>query len=210
MKAPTVIVSDLDGTLTNTMDEVCAIMWTQLQVALCAGDVKVYDVAASFWEHHGVRYFFQTQDALAEYLERNIWSNPEVYARVKPYFDWHQVLQHAIQSTDIEVILLTSRPPVPRITAATELWCSRWGYEDCKLLFAKAWERGKLEALEEILEGEAAPDGGFVWFVDDDPALCDHVRQALPPAKIWVASPERPWTGNALNFLDRGMMRSLL
>jgi hypothetical protein len=208
VKKPTIIVSDLDGTLTNTMDEVCAIMWDRLRVALCEKDVAQYDVAASFWQNHGVRYFFQHLEALTEFLELNIWSNPDVYARVKPYFNWHQELQHAIRSTDVEVILLTSRPPVPRITQATELWCSLWGYDDCKLLFAKAYERGKLEALQEILA--ASHEEAFIWFVDDDPALCDHVRQNLPPDKVWVASPVRPWTGSALNFLNNLSPMSLL
>ena len=192
MTRPTTIVTDLDGTLVNTMDGVIALLWERFGVALAHEDCTGYDVAEAFWAHSDkIQETFRHCTAFSGYLARNIWDNGPFYQDLKPYWSWHQALQHAARH-DIEVIMLTSRPPLPEITKATETWCEKWGYAELELVFSKSYEGGKLEALKGIVE-ERNHSPINVWFVDDDWSIVKQVIDRFP-SSITAKMPDRPWT----------------
>lgn len=195
---PRYVITDLDGTLVDILDEICNLFWSTFRIPVSAHGCTSYDVAASYWQEPEVQKIFSSYDALALFLRR-FFERPDGYHDARPYFNWHQELQLALQH-DVEVVLMTSRPPLFEVVRATEDWATRWGYGDCRLIFAQNYEGEKSEALEEFLNecvfDHAIETLSKVWFVDDNPRTCQSlIERSLGP---FIYLPDRPWTREVL------------
>jgi len=189
------IITDLDGTLVNIMDEVVAGLWQTFGAPIQPAECVKYSVHESFWQF--LREDLSSVDALNQFLIRNFWTNTAVLDRCRPYWDmWCAYMEfHEAGGT---IIVLTGRPPTAAVQATTQIWLERWGLNGVRSLFSRRPGRGpltesqaKLEDCKRILaeSGEGTP----VWFVDDQPATCELVTAAgLENLTVYMV--ERPWT----------------
>jgi len=185
MQLPT-IISDLDGTYVNILDVLLDRLWCSMHVAVSPECIKEYNVADCLWRHsEEIRLLFFDIAALDRFLRVSIWNSPSAYALARPYWDWHAAL-HEFSGRDGRIIFLTSRPPLTGIVKATTDWLNEMGHEDCDLRFSKAYEGGKLEAVQEVID-EAKSE---VWLVDDDTSL----HHACEERSIHLLIPKRHWT----------------
>lgn len=188
-KTPT-IVTDLDGTLVNLMDEVIAGIWQAFGVALQPGECIKYSVHESFWEF--LQHDFNSVEALNQFLIRNFWTNIAVLDRCKPYWDmW--CAYTGFRKAGGTIIGLTSRAPTPAIVEVTQAWLERWGLGSMKVLFSRRHQLAEPDAKLEDCRDLVRDHGSPLWFVDDQPATCEKVAAAdLPGMTVYMV--ERPWT----------------
>ena len=182
------IISDLDGTLVNIMDEVLEMIWRHFNIAVRPEDVRQYDVAAAL--HPLLTNEHASQDVLAAWLVENAWTNRWLYEVAKPYWDIHAAYQKAMSVADIA--FCTGRPGTDDVEEATLEWLSAWGYDNCDCYFASSFAPGKAGVVDEILDSDKRP----LWIVEDDVEAARMMEEAIRetdwPYKVLIV--DRPWT----------------
>lgn len=174
MKLP-IIISDLDGTLTNTMDEVLEQIWDALGIALTPEDCIQYDVAEAFLPQLQHRLDLK---ALRDCLTTHVWENPMVYHNVRPYWLIHQAYQ-AFRNAGGTFIVITGRPDRRPVMRATADWLCAWGYTGADVYFSRTYG-GKARVLrEEIFGNPAIGEGDEIWIAEDDPEQALELAEAL-------------------------------
>lgn len=201
-----IIITDLDGTLVNIMDEVVAGLWQAFGAAIQPAECVQYSVHGSFWQF--LRKDFNSVEALNQFLIRNFWTNAAVLGRCRPYWDiWCAYTEfHQAGGT---IIALTSRAPRAEIMVETQAWLDTWGLRGVRFLFCHRHglsdSEAKLEDCKRILEEhlEEHPNTP-IWFVDDQPATCELITAAgLKNLTVYMV--ERPWTYHS--FGVRGLKK---
>lgn len=191
------VITDLDGTLVNTMDQVIAFMWQVTNTALTPDDCIKYNVAKSFFpqlhtsERTACTIDFPSVAALEEFLDKNCWQSPEFFKDAKPYWALHKAYQRFICDGGT-LIGCTARHSTPAMRTMTRAWLNRWGYAKTKCVFAS----NKVEAIEQLINESTHR---AAWVVEDRPdtaqAIQDHFqgrRSDGPEVVVFLV--DRPWT----------------
>lgn len=187
------IISDLDGTLVNIMDELLEMIWHNFEVAVRPRDVTQYDVAASLQPL--LQHRLSGQAALAAWLKENAWGNRYIYEVAKPYWNIQAAYQHAMSTRSVDITFCTGRPETEDVEEATLDWLNAWGYINCNCYFSSSFASGKAGVIDEILDGDKRP----LWIVEDDVQAVTVMEEAVCktdwPYKIFIV--DRPWTKSA-------------
>lgn len=183
------IVSDLDGTLVNIMDEVLERIWIEFKIAVAPEDCHMYDVAESLFPRLSV--VFTTEMDLRRWLLEECWSNGSYYEVARPYWGLHQILQAVLNGSVASFAAMTSRPYTPSVKGATLAWLRQWKYKSCECYFSQTYKAGKKGALEDILRGAKASDMP-VWVIEDDPETAETLATSFPDLEVFMV--DRPWT----------------
>lgn len=185
MKTP-LVITDLDGTLVNVLDEVLAdLAMNYPDVALSPEDIKQYDIAESLYP--ALANHFNDRNELAGYLEETFSSEDgaAMFEEARPYWRLHQLYRSTLQQGAIELVACTSRYASDRIQEATESWLGNWGYDGVECLFAT----DKVAAISDVIRPD---DDRDVWFVEDNVETARVVKKAYPDMRVFLV--ERPWT----------------
>lgn len=184
------IISDLDGTLVNIMDEVLEMIWHHFNIAVRPRDVQQYDVAAALFGYFPKNTFSAGQAGLATWLKENAWGNRWLYEVAKPYWDIQAAYHKAMSAADIA--FCTGRPETEDVEEATLEWLSVWGYDTCDCYFASSYAGGKAGVVDEILDGDKRP----LWIIEDDIEAAKMMEEIVL-AVDWecrILIVDRPWT----------------
>lgn len=190
-----IIVTDLDGTLVNLVDEVLTGIFRKFNIALHPGDCIDYDVAKSFLPH--LEDHFEDVAALDKYLSREVWTNPEAYENARPYWDLHQALQQVLAKGACHSLLaLTSRPADREVQDSTLSWLHDWHYDAIECYFAATYGGGKLEVIEALIEEKSGTgsEDPPIMVIEDDIATAKLIAENFADEKVEVFMVDRPWT----------------
>lgn len=203
MKLPTpLLVTDLDGTLANTMDVVLEQIWDATGVAITPEDCHEYDVAQSFLPRLEHKLDLQ---ALRHCLQVHVWTNPKVYRQAKPYWSVHQAYQAWIHAGGAFAVM-TSRPTEEGVKETTLDWLQYWGYGGASCYFSCSYQKGKEDILDELIQQLDWGQGVLpeLWVAEDQPDAAKRLAEVLQFARgdcgvqgqVYLMN--RPWTQKAL------------
>lgn len=200
MRKLPVLVSDMDGTLVNLMDEAINLIWDALHVPLTPEDCTYYDVTRSFLPK--LRHKLDGK-ALDDCLRKHVWDNPEVYRSARPYWSMHQAYQAWLAAKG-DIVFVTGRPDTKGVIAATKGWLRDWGYTSCGVCFSSTYAGGKAQ----VLRDEVLARGTEVWVAEDDTRTAKAMAEVLAgdmakglgvSGAVYLVS--RPWTQNTYGGL---------
>lgn len=192
-----IIITDLDGTLVNIMDEVLACIYEVTDIPLTPEMCIQYEYHEAFYPH--LRAHFATIEALNQFLIRNCWYNPQMLLAAKPYWDLWEALNQYSEAGG-EIVILTSRPrKIYGIEDATKKWLHKWlpkiNY-DSHLIFAQYGK--KAASFRELKEEQFDASTRHFIFIDDQPETLKEVEK-LEQSKsnievdTEIYKPDRPW-----------------
>jgi hypothetical protein len=195
------LITDLDGTVVNLMDEVIAHLYGVTHIALTPECCKRYEVHESFSPYlcpPGEPSHFSSVDALNKFLVQTCWCNPKMLRRAKPYWDlWRTLLFYMHKGG--KVISLTSRDKhCYGLEEATRGWMHQWLPGHLDVCFSQDFvgddtAQKKRKACVDLMYIHGG--SGYI-FIDDQPVVADYVAEHAPKG-CHVIMPKRPWTENA-------------
>lgn len=193
------LITDLDGTVVNIMDEVIAHLFNITDTPLTPECCKVYSVHASFAPYlcHGDKAAFPDVEALNRFLVKTCWMNPNMLRRAKPYWKlWRTLLFYKFKGG--KVVALTSRNRLGYgVEEATKAWLARW-LPLTDVYFSMDYMGEGTAARKR----KACADLMYILgpqryiFIDDQPEVADYVYREAPE-DCHVIMPDRPWTREA-------------
>lgn len=191
------IITDLDGTLANIMNEVLATLHLRFDIPLIPEDCDTYDVAASFWPLLDGHCKLTSEAELTSFLDEALWQDPDVYERALPYWDLWQAYRLGLRCGAISLVALTGRPDSTPVMDATLRWLHDWGFDGIECFFSRTYPGGKLEVVRDILEAQQDSPGLVasehpIWVIEDDLSAARAIQEALPSITVFVV--DRPWT----------------
>lgn len=197
-----ILITDLDGTVVNFLDEVLAQIYEATGVALTPGTCRQYNMADAFSQylcpHNGPSHFTSIR-ALDEFLRKTCYRNPDMFAKAKPYWElWRALLYYTSKGGELHVV--TARATSDEVKSATEQWVRHWLPSTKTIAFAGEFagadtaER-KFTACRHIVQKASFGDSvlrDFVY-IDDHPQVADYIAERAPHRSN-VIVPTRPWT----------------
>lgn len=200
-----IILTDLDGVVVDTVQEVLVFLHDALDAAVCQQDITEYNIGVALSEGLGL-----PAKTINEMLT-GLFRAGDVFARARPYFD---VLQAYIAFINAggTIIPITSRPPGKRVCDATMNWLELWMPKAKQPVFTK----DKASAVHEHMKHSS----GEVWFVDDCPTVCfdvyRHISNLMDAAgepfedRLKIYMPLRPWTDGRYRAQDGVPIRYII
>lgn len=194
------VVTDLDGTIVNLMDEVLAHIYDIANTPLTPEDCKVYQVHEAFAPFlcHGDRATFPDTAALCRFLVRTCWLNPAMLRRAKPYWNlWRTLLFYQFKGG--KVVGLTSRNRLHYgLEDATRGWMGHWlPMAETRFSMDFVGESTPERKHKACLDLTYILGGNGYIFIDDEPEVADYCNKHAPD-HCTVLMPDRPWTSRAL------------
>lgn len=207
-----VIISDLDGTIVNILEQLQLYVWKRWAVWFpeeCITQFDVHEPIHSYIQTHSsvvspTFKFPQTVEEFKTKLVSRFWSNPGPYAQSMPYYDLWQALLY----WNGPLVFLTARPE--NLRECTEWWLKQWGLKRCQLVMSF----NKVQATDTIITQYAGYD---VNYIDDKAEDCIDIKKYFK-SKITCYTVLAPWNAWARkqtlrrrrNVLAKMIYRNLL
>lgn len=194
------LITDLDGTLVNLMDEVIAYIYKITNVALTPECCRVYQVHEAFSPYlcpPGEPAPFGSVDALCKFLVKTCWLNPGRLRNARPYWDlWRTLLFYKHKGG--KVVGLTSRNRMAYgLEEATGAWMANWlAMSEVYYSMDYAGDTTAQKKHAGCAALMSLHGANNYIFIDDEPVVADYVAGHAPEG-CQVIMPKRPWTVNA-------------
>jgi hypothetical protein len=197
-KALPLIITDLDGTLINLLDELLPEIYRATGIALEPECHRTYMTCKAFSPYlcpPGEPAPFGSAEALDEFLTRTCFRNPDVLRRARPYWKlWRTLLW--FQQRGGKVVALTSRnKDLFGLEDVTKGWLAQW-LNGTKVYFSRDFKGANAaeQKHDACLCISCIESEGAMIFIDDEPSVAKTVAGRVHNCTVLV--PDRPWTRN--------------
>lgn len=193
-----IIISDIDGVLANTMDSLLAELWYQFHVPIKPEDITMYDFAESLGQKIGMH-----PETLRGWVRNHLWTRPEFWCKIRPYWAMHEALL-TYQTLGGALYFFTNRGfglGDESIRQATVAWLNT-------LDFARTRLDGRFATFCKDTEGKVSHAGSItdchtdseVYVIEDNPEVIQVLIAAknddtfYNPDRVHPLLIGRPWS----------------